>query len=398
MKIIIIPDNPAAHARHYRIAEALAVKGHEIHFITWDFPRPLTPKKLVHHLLTSMRTSDYRDEAIMMHKIGRLPYFWPHINGWLFKHQVKVIYKNIDADIIFAESFTNETAVPKGLPFIYDLSDDYAAPADVYGSFIYKLAFKMLGVRKTMEKQCRNALAVTAVSDVLCTYAKRYNTNVITLPNGVDTEVIKKVAKDKLTACKNNQSIVYVTGFGLWSRPVEAMQAVVELRKKFPHIELNMIGEGTEVPNIKQFIKDNHAEKFIHYLGFVHDRKKLFSLINKSAVGLNVSEKNKWRDAAHPIKVLEYSALGKKVVSTDLEGVKALGFPNVFIFSDNSKKHNFIKTLETALDTNSEASLKQYKAVSQQVLKEYDWDRLATRLVKLVSSVVRSEKTVRELA
>jgi hypothetical protein len=54
--------------------------------------------------------------------------------------------------------------------------------------------------------------------------------------------------------------------------------------------------------------------------------------------------------------------------------------------------------LETALDTNSEASLKQYKAVSQQVLKEYDWDRLATRLVKLVSSVVRSEKTVRELA
>jgi len=372
---------PVMSGRHYCIAKTLAEQGYEVHYMMWALPYGIKIKKLLLHLATSLFSKEYRYEKFTIHKVSRLPYFWPVINGWLFKYQIKKLYKKLGADIIFTESYTNETEVPKDLPFIYDLADDYAAPADVYGSFIYKLAFKLLGVKNVMRRQCQNAMAVTAVSEALYKFAKQYNPHVIKLPNGVDKEIIEAVKKDKSTYPNNKYSMVYVTGFGPWSRAIETMQTVVKLREEFPLVDLTLVGEGTETPRIKKFIKDNKAEKYIHYLGFVNKRKKLFSLINQHSIGLNISDKNKWRDAAHPIKVLEYSALGKKVVSTDLDEVKKLKFSNVFIFSDKNKKDSLQNVMRKALL--DKRSHKNFDSTANQVLNEYSWEGLVDKLSKL---------------
>ena len=385
MKIIIIPNNTAMWGRHYCIAKTLVEQGHEVHYLSWELPYHLTTKETLKHLATSLFSKQYKYEDFTIHKVSRLPYFWPHINGLLFKHQAKKLYRKLDADIIFSESYTNETSVPKGAPYIYDLADDYAAPAEVYGSFFYKLAFKLLGVSKTMKKQSSNALAVTAVSQKLCEFAKQYNDNVLKLPNGVDTKIIKEVLEDKSTHSKNKYSMIYVSGFGQWSRTIETIQTVLELRKEFPEIELTLVGEGPEEKKINTFIKDNHAEEYIHFIGLVKDRKELFELINQSAIGLNISDKNKWRDAAHPIKVLEYSALGKKVISTDLDEVKALGYSNIFMFSDKDKRNNLKSVMRKALK--APRNEKKYKAISESVLKEYNWTKFTNKLVVLIKTV-----------
>jgi len=334
------------------------------------------------HLVTSLFTKEYKYEKVTIHKVRRLPYFWPVVNGWLFKYQIRKLYQNLNADIVFSESYTNETEVPKDLPFVYDLADDYAAPADVYGSPFYKLAFKLLGVRKTMKNQCKNALAITVVSDALYKYAKKFNEKVYKLPNGVDKEIIEKVKKDKSTYPKNKYSLIYVSAFNQWYRPIKAMQAVVTLRKELPLIDLTLIGAGIETNKIKEFIKTKHVENYIHYLNFVRNRKTLFTLINQSSIGLNVSVKNKFRDAAHPIKVLEYSALGKKVVSTDLEEVKKLKFPNIFIFSDKSQKDNLVNIMRKALLDKRNHS--DFNDISNQVLRDYNWVRLTAKLENIL--------------
>jgi len=388
MKIIIIPNMPVMSGRHYCIARALVEQGHEVHYMMWALPYGIKVNKLLLHLATSIFSKEYKYEKFTMHKVSRLPYFWPVINGWLFKYQIRKLYKKLGADIIFTESYTNETEVPKDLPFIYDLADDYAAPADVYGSPIYKLAFKLLGVRNVMKRQCKNALAVTAVSEALYKYAKKYNDKVFKLPNGVDKEIIEAVKKDKSTYPKNKYSMIYVTGFGPWSRAIETMQTVVKLRKEFPFIDLTLVGKGTETPKIKNFILDNHVEKYIHYLGYISDRKKLYALINKSAIGLNISDKNKWRDAAHPIKVLEYSALCKKVVSTDLEEVKKLKFPNVYIFSDKNKKDNLINIMRKTLQDKRNNT--DYTDTANKVLREYNWKKLTSKLLKIIDVIKKT--------
>jgi glycosyltransferase involved in cell wall biosynthesis len=385
MKIIIVPDNPTIHGRRYRIAESLAVKGHDVHFIVWDFPYHMNTKSLMRHFFTSLQTKKYTHEDITVHRFGRLPYYWPHINGLLFRYQLKKLFRQLAADIVITESYTNETEVPKSLPFIYDIADDYAAPADVYGSPFYKFAFKLLGVRATMRRQCQNALAVTVLSEALYKFAKQYNKQTFKLPDGVEREQIEEVQKDPSTYPVNKYGIVYVTGFGKWSRPIETMKTVMDLKKEFPTIDLTLIGDGTEAEEIKQFIDENQFEDFIHFLGFIHDRKTLFTYINKSTVGLNISDKNKWRDAAHPIKVLEYSAMGKKVVSTDLAEVEALGFPNIFLFSDSKNGPSFKDALRNALL--SDKTETDFSDVSAHVMEEYSWDKLTNDLLDLIEEI-----------
>ncbi|HUC90001.1 MAG TPA: glycosyltransferase family 4 protein [Patescibacteria group bacterium] len=390
MKVIIVPNAPVMAARHYCIAKTLIEQGHEVHYMMWALPYSIKPSEMLKHLTTSLFSKTYKHEDITVHTARRLPYFWPFINGWIFKSQIRNLYKKLGADIIFTESYTNETEVPKDLPFIYDLADDYAAPADVYGSLIYKLAFKLLGIRKVMQRQCKNAIAVTAVSEILYNFGKQYNDNVHMLRNGVDKDVIEVTLKDKKSFPTNKHSMVYVTRFGQWSRAIETLEATITLKKEFPDLELNLVGEGTESEKMKAFIKEHQAESYIHYHGFIYDRKKMYGLMNQSTIGLNISDKNKWRDAAHPIKVIEYSALGKKVVSTNLVEVEALNFPNVFTFSDDGHGDDLVGAMRRALNDNRDN--RNFEDVSKHTLKTYDWSDIVKQLTDLASEHEKGRK------
>lgn len=128
MKVILIPDNPVLKGnRAYYLAEALIRKGHEVHYITWDSPYHMRGRELLKHLFTSMLQETSHQDKITIHKIRRLPYYWPWVNGLLFKYQLKNIYRSLGVDFIFTMTYTNETEVPKSLPFVYDMEDDYAA-------------------------------------------------------------------------------------------------------------------------------------------------------------------------------------------------------------------------------------------------------------------------------
>lgn len=378
MKIIIIPNTPYMGGRHYCIAKMLALQGHEIHYFISKPPYNVSHHELVKSIFTSVQGDQYEYEEFVVHKVRRLPLFWPVINGWLFKAQLKRLYKKIGADVVFTQSYTNETEVPKSIPYVYDLADDYAAPADIYGSPLYKLAFKLLNVRGVMKRQCHNALAVTAVSNILCNYAEQYSNNVVKLPNGVERSFIREALKIKPDNTKNNHSLVYSAYFDRWNRVIETLQAIVKLRQELPDLKLTLIGKGPESENIKKFIEDHQAEDYIHQLGIIRDRKKLFSLISQSSIGLNISDKNKWRDASHPMKVMDYSALGLKVVSTDLSEVRALNLPNIFLFSDYDKKRDLVATLRHALEDK-----KKYQQISKKVLRDYSWEDLTKKLASL---------------
>ncbi len=163
MKIILIPHLPTLFGRRYSLAKTLASQGHEIHFITWDMPYPLSLKSALHHMRTSLKSGEYYKDGITVHKIRRLPFFWPVINGIFFKRQMRKIFKAYKADVILAQSYTNELEPPLELPLVYDLNDDHAAFAEIYGSAIYRAGFRLLGVRKTIQKLGKHASETNAI-------------------------------------------------------------------------------------------------------------------------------------------------------------------------------------------------------------------------------------------
>ncbi|MHB1416435.1 MAG: glycosyltransferase, partial [Chloroflexota bacterium] len=90
-------------------------------------------------------------------------------------------------------------------------------------------------------------------------------------------------------------------------------------------------------------------------------------------VGLLPFDKTSFTDAACPIKLLEYSAAGKVVVSTDLTEVRRMGFPNV-VFAD---------TMPAALAEGiREALQKPFQAPAS--LSEYDGKNLVARYESLL--------------
>jgi glycosyltransferase involved in cell wall biosynthesis len=373
MKIIIVPCIPKMFGRRYNLAKTFAAQGHDVIYISWELPYGLNMRSMIRHMFTSLKHEEYEYENFTVHKIRRLPFFWPYVNGWLFKYQLNKIYKKLDADFVFSQSYTNETEIPKNLPLLYDLNDDHVAMAEVYGSLFYKLAFRLLRVRAVIRRQCQRAFCVTVVSDPLNEIALKHNENVVVLENGINTKLIKSINSVQNKVKKN--SLVYVTGFNQWSRPIETIEAVVKLKNEYKDLTLTLIGDGTETQSIKSYIRENELEDYIYYMGAIYNQNKLFKIVARHQVGLAISEKNKLRDAAFPLKIIEYSSLAKPIVSTNLNEVNALKFPNIHFFSNPESLKGTIK--------NALEDTRNYTKFSVNVLDKYDWNKIADKVIYL---------------
>ena len=376
LKIMIIPMLPTLFGRRYQLSKYLAKKN-EVHLILWNMPYPVTLKNLLSNLKDSWRYKRSKREDIVIHKIRRLPFFYPLINRWLFQKQIKRIFNNFNIDIIISESFFNETEPPQDLPIISDLNDYYEAYAEIYGSRFYKLAYKFLKVKDTVNGQVKRAKAVFAVSDILVEQARKNNKNVYKIPNGVESWVLyKKYNREKYDFGRH--SLIYVSTFGQWSGLLDLLHVVYELKKDFKDIQLVLVGEGSQISEAIKLIRILNLNENVKLFGSVWDRKKLFEIINSCEVCLNISQKNALRDAASPIKIFEYSALGKKIVSTNLEEVKKLDFPNIFFYEEDEDQKNLTRTIKKALHEKIDDEKVKLK------VKQYTWENITNNIEKIL--------------
>lgn len=370
MNIVIIPHLPTLYGRRYNLAKGLAAAGHNVHFIIWENPYGLSGGFFAHIRRSWQARSSQDPAGFTVHKIRRMPLFWPFLNGLLFKRQIRHIYNDVQGDLILSQSYTNETEPPLDLPLLYDMNDDHAAFARIYGSPVYKLAYKLLTVEQVVRRQASRARVVSVVSDRLYTLASTFNKNVIKIPNGVEPDALNALSTAR------PHTIAYVSTFGKWAHGTDVVQAVGELRSTLPGIHLDLVGEGTEMPAIRQKVAELGLENQVTIHGWVRDREKLFNIIRSADVCLNISEKNDFRDAASPMKVIDYSAAGKKVVSTGLAEVHALKLPNVFIYDGQNGIDGMKDALLDAFGSHIDG-----KKVQGMIRKDYTWDVLLARLL-----------------
>lgn len=372
-KVLIIPHLPHTNTRGFQIAKNRNTYA-ETHFVTWSMPFPFELSKLINGFKYSWRYSYSIVENVHVHNIPRFPFFAPLINKAIFKFYINKIFHKYKLDLILSESYFSETEPPLNLPLIYDYVDDHEAFKDVYGSLLYKFAFKVLAVRRTMHNQITTAKAVVVVSNHLRDKVlDREKRDSLILPNGVEESAFEIPLK---TGKKN--SIIYTTYFGQWSQLNELIDAVVVLKSRIPDITLTLVGDGIEYENINKRVQNDNLTKFIRLTGRISDSNKLHELINEHEICVNLSEKNSFRNSASPMKVFVYSALGKKIISTDLDEVKRLRLPNLYLVHSSSelttaitkalnsevnsieirhsieiyKWHNILKQLESLIEEN----------------------------------------------
>ncbi len=217
----------------------------------------------------------------------------------------------------------------------------------------------------------KNASKILCVSKTLInSIPSEYKDKVIYLPNGVDLDLYQSsnyLMKDKDT--------IYISLIGISvSESLFYLNIFPKIKQKIGDVKLLLVGGGPRFPLIQNYIKNKKNKSDYILTGYI-PYKQIREYFYLSDVGLYPTLQNRYYDAACPLKVMEYSAVSKPVVSTDLEELKILNFPNVFLAKPNAQ--DFVDKIEKALNYNG-----PYPS-----LEEYTWKFLSRKLDKALKKL-----------
>lgn len=369
MRILWIPHSswflPIRQREHYLIDQMK--EKHEIHVLTWSEPKGPRLKYFL-DLRVHMKAlqSWSKKEEIHLHNFRRLCLSRfntvKNINEYFFQKRIREVVgrENIEAVIYSSTHYLNGfPPLDLKVPLIFDYSDHIS---DI----------------EVRERYLKNSSAVLCVSKVLYEEAKEYNSNVYYLPNGVDIEKFKTansrriIEKYKL----ENSKVISLIGITCSER-LYFLDAFPLIKKEVPEAKFLVVGDSYLIPEMKR--RARGFEKDIIFIGWV-DYKEMQDYFAASDVGIYPVEKNAYYDAACPIKILEYTAANKPVVSTDLKELHNLNFPNVIFAKPNAK--DFSQKVIQALNTKFHCP----------DLKEYDLDVLTEKLEEILESIVKEKQ------
>lgn len=209
-------------------------------------------------------------------------------------------------------------------------------------------------------------------------YSKRYSIKsdrIITVPNGSDISFIHSVRKLKRNRILR---IIFVTHIGP-QRQVDVLIDNLEKIEGF-EFELILIGKPMVESDNNWLRKLINEHKWISYKGEL-PHKDVLSYIATSDVGVFMASKNVTNYRyTHPIKVVEYLALGKPVIAPRFEGVMEIvkdGY-NGFLFDpDHPEGIIDIITKNKESIVNRELSLNALQSV-----KQFDWKLINKKYMK----------------
>ena len=281
-------------------------------------------------------------------------------NNLIFKKKIKKIVKEYGIEIIITGPSHYLHGYPPtelGVPIIFD-----------YVDFLHDFSDPNKENIKILKGHYKNAHKILCVSKTLVdSIPSKYQDRVEYLPNGVDLDYFKSFNYSK----KDSTRYISLIGISI-SESLFYLDIFPKIKQKIDDVKLLLVGSGPRYPLIEQYIKKKNVSDYIltGYIPYEKVRKYFYM----TDVGLYPTLQNRYYDSACPLKVMEYSAVFKPVVSTDLEELRRLKFPNVFLAKPTAE--DFIKKIAVAL--NYEGPFPN--------LEEYSWQNLTKKLEKIIKN------------
>lgn len=206
-----------------------------------------------------------------------------------------------------------------------------------------------------------------------------------TIPIGIWFSKMKRLPPSKVKKTK----IVYVGHLTSFMGVDLAVRGIPLIRKKIPHIKLEIIGGGDELENLKQLADKLAVTAHIKFHWW-KEKKEAEALIANAAIGLApfntliIDEKIKNAD---PAKIKDYLALGLPIVMTNAtlnaQTIAKLRCGIVIDYTPQSLANAVIKLLT------DEKLWKEYRKNALQYVKQFDWNNLFT---KNISRLLRKNR------
>ena len=148
--------------------------------------------------------------------------------------------------------------------------------------------------------------------------------NVAYFPLGVNCKVFKPIEKDwaiakKLGINENDKIILFMGTIYHFSGVDEIINNFNFLKNKIPNLKFIVIGGGEWFYKIKDIIRQKNLSRDVILVGFLH-QNKIPQYLSLADLCLNPFKTNTITERIIPVKILEYLACKKPVLSTPLKG------------------------------------------------------------------------------
>jgi glycosyltransferase involved in cell wall biosynthesis len=284
--------------------------------------------------------------------------------------------EGIDSDIVLNYNTLisgYHTAKSLGLPMVYDIADDLPGMIATSPQIprILRPVGKYTGNRM-LRRSLRIASKITGTSKTIQRSCSVPDSKFELLPNGVDTALFRREDNDLKNelGLEDNFVMGYVGVLREWIDLDMAYQAI----KRLENARLLIVGEEGRFKKTKEDAYEMGIGDKVVFTGTVpyHDVPKYICAMDACLIPF---KRNDVTQNASPLKLLEYMACEKPVISTRLEGVKEVA-GDIVLYADSAEEMiSHAKMLES-LDVGKELGNKG----RQLVLDKYGWDSITRKL------------------
>jgi glycogen synthase len=329
---------------------------------------------------------------------------WPGVREasvvLLIRNRILEVVEKEPVDLIHAHSpalcglGALQAARSKGVPFVYELRAFWEdAAVDQNKTSARSLRYRLS--RKLEDYVVHRADAVVGISQSILDELKERKTDPAKLfhvPNGVDTEKFSPVSRDEKLAAKLGLGSEPVLGFigslYRWEGVAWLVRAVAELRRRGTACKLLIVGDGEEMPAVREAVRELNAGEFIQVLGKVPhgEIERYYSVVD---VLVYPRHSIRLTELVTPLKPLEAMALGKAILGSDVGGIRELVRPEktgILYRADNVE--DFCAQARRLLsETNLQRKLGE--EAREFILREKDWNVLAQRYLNVYDFAMR---------
>lgn len=289
------------------------------------------------------------------------------INKPKFVHVYATCLNSVDYEKI-------KTYMDKGFKVIYDFVDELSS--EISG---YNITSKMIEDHEKLLRDKENVLVVSTAKKLkdIANKFRGENENNILAPNAVNLEDFKNHGHEigeKIQPIVNRRKpiIGYYGALAKWFD----YKLIEQLAKEREDYEIVLIGMDYDGSYDQSNLKDYSN---ISYLGMI-DYKDLINYSRYFDVCIVPFIKNDITDSTSPLKIFEYMALEKPIVTTDINECK--NYESCLISKDYDE---FIRNIDKALKL--EVDNKEYFNILRREAEENTWDNRAELIKEAIKNL-----------
>jgi glycosyltransferase involved in cell wall biosynthesis len=277
----------------YNIAKNLALRGHDVHVITW--------------LDENLPKNSFQDGFHIHRVYGKKTRFFSQI---IFLINIFFCLKSIQPDIVHVQQISLVC-----IPAFFSkklLKKSYI----IYGrgTDIYFMSFFWKKISYFILKNANKVIVLT--EDMKRELQKIYNGEILVIPNGIELNNYKNLQKENIPV--ENKIIIFVGTLSPVKGLIYLIEAMEIIHTEMKNTFLMIVGEGQEKKSLEEMVIKLHLEKVVFFKGRIPNEDIPKFLVQGYVFVLpSLSE-------GFPNVILEAMAAGLPIITTDIDGLSEI--------------------------------------------------------------------------